>query len=646
MEKYQNNMNNFPLEDPDKIDKDTNKNTLNNYITFSSKKNGPMYIGPGAQANLLKNLMDVLDLLAKSKKQFDFIKNGLRFKTFEKYIKYFTTNDIKTKLKLIKSLFKTLYNEKNPPELKGVLPADMVLILNSRTLNEICDYILFSLHCLYSTKSVDTKLISLIEGNMTWRDACAKKIYINSEELSKFERAMNYLETLNCFSCFNLEFTKNLNEEKNIVFENILLFFLFYEALLKSCMKINIDLTMPKLDNFYSTYKTKHSLRIIDIKSLTHDIKENKSIFLKGILVNYLIMKIIGDHFKEREGLLLSLQQYESYIFEIFSLFQNEVLEIKDKEIPNFICNYENCNFLFYSAMYYLSPKTGFKLHLNALDPLLFKNIIYTIFIILSNGEPIQDVEINLFPKENLRNKIDINKIYLNHLLFNNFVKKEVDEELKEINFDFLNHFKYNWKNHDNDDIIETSEEKIYDVLFEDFNTNLFYLLVLVDKNSQTLSETIRINLPQNLLSKKKYVHSVAYFFYNIFTFLFKKRLSINMSQIKLVTNIQIPDAICHFPKIGLTSLKINNIKIKINNISNILDFNLLPYSTTSQISFSNLSYADLNNLISSLKNYASNSQSPTATLKHLKIKFGNTLYNYFNIIDVYFFKNNHIFNI
>jgi hypothetical protein len=252
----------------------------------------------------------------------------------------------------------------------------------------------------------------------------------------------------------------------------------------------------------------------------------------------------------------------------------------------------------------------------------------------LSNGEPIQDVEINLFPKEYLKNNININKIYLNHLYYNGFDKNEICDELKEINFDFLNHNKYNWKNKDSSDIVDTTEDKIYDILFEDFNTNLFYLLVLVDKNSQTLSETIKINLPQILLNKKKYINSVTYFVYNIFNFLFKKRFSINMSQFKLASNIQIPDSICKFPKIGLTNLKINNIKIKIKNISNILDFNLLPYSTCSQISFSNMSYADLNSLITSLKNYISNSESPPPTLKHLKIKFGNTLYNNFNIID------------
>ena len=628
MDIYQNDMNNFPLEDPDKTQ---NSNSLNNYLTFSSKKNGPMFIGPAAQANLLKNLMEVLSILGKSKKQFDFIKYGFKFRTFEKYSKNFPLYDSKTKLKLIKILYKNLYSDKNPPELKGTLPADMILILNLKTLEEICDYILFSLNCLYSNKNVDVKLANLIAGTMTWREACTKKYYSNSAEFSKFEKAMNYLETLNCFSCFNLEFTKHLNKNQNINFDKILLFYLFYEALLKTCMKINIDMTIPKLDLFYSSHETKKKLKSIDESSLKENLNET---YLKGILVNYLIMNVIGDHFKGREGLLLSLQQYESYIYEIFSLLQNEVLELKDKEINNFVCNYENCNLLFYSAMYYLSPKTGFKLHLNVLDPLLFKNIIYTIFIILSNGEPIQDVELNLFPNENLKNNIDINKIYLNHLYYNNFIKKKLNYNLKEIKYDYTNHYEYNWKNHDMNDVIDTSEDKIYDILFEDFNTNLFYLLVLIDKNSQTLSESIKINLPQVLLTKKKYVHSVAYFIYNVFNFLFKKKLSINMSQFKLVTNIEIPDVICRFPKISLSNLKINNIKIKVNNISNILDFNSLPYSTTSQISFSNISYADLSNLIASLKNYISDPKSPPSSLKHLKIKFGNTLYNNFNIID------------
>lgn len=152
--------------------------------------------------------------------------------------------------------------------------------------------------------------------------------------------------------------------------------------------------------------------------------------------------------------------------------------------------------------LYYLSPKTGFKLDLNALDPLLFKNIIYTIFIILSNGEPIQNIEISLFPQDNL-NKNEINKIYLNHLSFKDKKKFKIPNELEEIYYDVNNHKQFNWKNKEDINIISVEEDKVYDVLFEDFNTNLFYLLVLIDKNSQTLSESIKINLPQNLLTKK-----------------------------------------------------------------------------------------------------------------------------------------------
>ena len=105
-------------------------------------------------------------------------------------------------MKLFKALYKALYNEKNQPELIGVLPDDMILVIYLKTLNEICDYILFSLYFLYNSKNSDTKLLSLIERKMQWREACTKKI-LTIEELNKFEKTMNYLETLNCFSCFN-----------------------------------------------------------------------------------------------------------------------------------------------------------------------------------------------------------------------------------------------------------------------------------------------------------------------------------------------------------------------------------------------------------------------------------------------------------
>ena len=71
--------------------------------------------------------------------------------------------------------------------------------------------------------------------------------------------------------------------------ENILLFFLFYEALLKTCLKINIDMTMPKLDQYYSCYKMKYNLKLVDVKSVLQNINQT---FLKGILVNYLMLML------------------------------------------------------------------------------------------------------------------------------------------------------------------------------------------------------------------------------------------------------------------------------------------------------------------------------------------------------------------
>jgi hypothetical protein len=627
MENTRGSIYNYPIIEPFNCSKEQQaQNVMNGYLTFATNKNGPMYIGPAAQAHLLKELMEFLEVIKQSKKQFDIISKSLKFKSFEKYTKYFATNETNKKVKLIKVLYKALYNEKNPPQLTGVLPENMILIINLKTLNEICDYLLFSLYCLYNSKNSEQKLTSLLQGQMSWRDACMKKKFINSDEYNKYEKAMGYLDTLCCFSCFNLEITKNLSDEQNIVLENVLLFYIFYEALLKNCLKINIDMTIPKLDVFYSSLKVKKELYSMDEKSVIPRIND---IYLKGILVNYLLMKRIGEHFEKKDGLLLTYQQYDSYIIELFSLFQKEVLDIKDKEF-SFECNLKNSNLLFYNVLYYLSPKTGFILELNALDPLLFKNIIYAIFIILSNGEPIQNVEISLFPKENLDYTIDIHKIYLNYVSYNNILKKrDIPNELQEIYYNFDSHDKFNWKNKD-DLKLDVSENKIYDILFEDFNINLFYLLVLIDKNSQTLSEAIKINLPQCLLSKKKYVYATAYFIFNIFNFLYKKCLSINMSQFKLSSNIELPDSLCRFTKVCLRNLKINNLKLKVYNISYILDLNSLPYSTCSLLSLSNISYDDLVGLVDALRKKI----GEETILKHLKLKFHYSLFINFNLID------------
>ena len=71
-------------------------------------------------------------------------------------------------------------------------------------------------------------------------------------------------------------------------------------------------------------------------------------------------------------------------------------------------------------------------------------------------------------------------------------------------------------------------------------------------------------------------------------------------------------------------------MKLKIYNISNILDLNSLPYTSCSLLSLSNISYDDLNGLIEALRK----KMEEETILKHLKLKFGYSLYINFNIID------------
>ena len=623
-EKIEINENNDNIEE-DKSNKNIQNQDLDNsYISFSPENNNYIFLDPGVQAGLINYLMETLDFINKVNSLYNPLTKGIKFKSLEKYNKYLSQgNEQKNKLKLIKNLYKVLYNEKNPPELNGTLPEDLILVINLKNLYEICDYIAFSLNCIYKTKNSDTKIMKLIQGEMSWKDACTKTNFKNNDEVIKLDKCVSFLDTINCFNCFNLELTKDLNENQDVYFEKILLFYLFYEALLQNCLKISIDMSMEALDKYYNTNKMKEKIYTINDENV---IKEINPIYLKGLLANYIIIRGIGEYFSNKEGLLLTYKQNESYILEIYSLLGKEIDD--SKFLYNYY-NYENCNYIYYNILYSLSPKTYFSLNLNALDPLTFKNSLYTIFLILNNGEPIQNIDINLFPREYAEKKINIHKIYFDYIYYTDMKNNNL-KNLLEIKYNFDNHKEYNWKGEDNADVIAVNEDKIYDLLFEEFRMNLFYLFVLIDKNSLTLKESINLNLPQCLLSKKKYVYSTASFIYNILNFLYKKNLSINMSQFKLVSNIQIPESLCKFKILSLKNIKINKLSLKIDNISFILDLNDLPYNTCNFLCLSNISNEDLIKLINALRAKI----NEETILNHLEIKFNYSLNNNFNFID------------
>ena len=605
-------------------------NNITNNLIFTSETNNIINLDHEIQASFLKYLMENIVLIKQSFSIYKKITEEMKFKSFEKYLKYFDINantkklELKNKkrVNLIKLLYKNLYNEKKTIKLNNNLPDNMIMDINMQTIYETSENILIALNSLFAAKNCDEKLIKLINGKLNWKEACIKSKY-KDYEFNKFEKTMKYLETLSCFSCFNLQILKDINEEQNIQIEYILLFYIFLEPIFKDAIKININISMPNLDkNYIENYIIKKNLYQMDIKL----IKTQKT-FLDGFLVNFILLEKICNHFKDRENPILTYEQYDSYIIEIGNLFRNELIIPISENIKEV-----NYNLLYYDTLFSLKAKTGFKVRLNALDSLLFQNIIFSIFIILSTGESIQEIEIILFPEDCENNKINYRKLLLNCLYYKERSNKDIPVEYRENFLDFSFNKKFNWKNQYKNSIISVSEDKILDLLFEDFNKNLVYLVVALEKNYLTLKEKIIINLPSELIIKKKFVYSVAQFIYNVFNILYRKCLSINMSELKLATNIIIPENLSKFEKICLRDLQINNIKLKINKISYILDLSSLPFNSVDLISLSNISDMDLTYLISALRNI----KNTQTKIKHLKLKFGYSLYNnnIFSLID------------
>ena len=605
-------------------------NNINNNLFFTTETNSITNLEPGIQASFLKDLMDYLSLIKQSFSLYGKITEEMKFKSFEKYVKFFDINTNtkkeefknKKRVNLIKLLYKNLYNDKKMIKLDNNLPENMVMDINIQTIYDISENILIALNSLFGAKNCDEKLIKLINGKLSWREACTKSKYKDSE-LYKFEKTMKYLETLSCFSCFNLEVLKDIKKEQNILMDYALLFYIFLEPIFKDAIKININVLMSNLDkNYIENFTIKENLYKMEPQLI-----KTKKVFLDGLLVNFLLLEKICNHFKDRVSPILTYEQYDSYIIEIGNLFQNELM------IPISENNKEfNFNVLYYDTIFSLNAKTGFKVRFNALDSLLFQNIIFSFFLILSTGESIQEIEISLFPEDYENSKINSRKLLLNYLYYKRLNEKDISVEYRENFLDFAYNKKFNWKNKNKNSLVSVNEDKIFDILFEEFNKNLIYLIITLEKNYLTLKEKIIINLPNELILNKKFVYSVAYFIFNIFNVLCRKCLQINMSEFKLATNIVIPENLSKFEKICLRNLHINNLKLKINNLSEILDLSSLPYNLVDLISLSNISDMDLTYLINALR-----SKKNTQTkIKHLKLKFGYSLYNnnVFSLID------------
>ena len=471
-----------------------------------------------------------------------------------------------------------------------------------------------------------------------------KDISISKQQISKVLAELDsmkviriclYKENEDIYS--NNENKKTINKNiKNLAFKMdskiILLFSLFYKAFFKSIIGAIIDLNIPPIDNFFTTninpylineehilylgnyYKDIIICNLILIKSLPNftylsniNIKmyDSYQLELHNVLTNILVNSDIDDlsldKVKKRSK---TLSQHAT---DVKNRHNTEFLE--DKEIlfsPKF-----NNNYLYIQHLLASSQTNIYDLCIdfNSLDPLLFNSVNY----LLAKFNKLAKLNLILFP----HNKINKRKIYLNNIFYKKFYN--IDDEYYSMD-DKKIYYQYIDQNENsiiaNNYILK--DEKLLNELFYSFNMNLRTLSIILEKQINEILE-LKINFGTynnksiSLFNYDNYNCSIVCFIFDLFK-AFQTQIDkckINSLEILyedfldeksfIVETIKrkIPSCRNGF---NLNNLKLNYINFSISNISLFLPFEHFPLSSLTELIISNLTYNDLNNLVSAFK--------------------------------------------
>ena len=474
-----------------------------------------------------------------------------------------------------------------------------------------------------------------------------KDISISKQQISKVLAELDsikviriclYKENEDIYS--NNENKKSINKNmKNLAFKMdskiILLFSLFYKAFFKSIIGAIIDLNIPPIDNFFTTninpylineehilylgnyYKDIIICNLILIKSLQNftylsniNIKMYDSYQLElhnvltNILVNLDIDDLSLDKVKKRSKTL------SQHVTDVKNRHNTEFLE--DKEIlfsPKF-----NNNYLYIQHLLAASQTNIYDLCIdfNSLDPLLFNSVNY----LLAKFNKLAKLNLILFP----HNKINKRKIYLNNIFYNKF--SNIDDEYSNLYSMDDKKIYYQYIDQNENSIITNNyilkDEKLLNELFYSFNMNLRTLSIILEKQINEILE-LKINFGTynnksiSLFNYDNYNCSIVCFIFDLFK-AFQTQIDkckINSLEILyedfldeksfIVETIKrkIPSCRNGF---NLNNLKLNYINFSISNISLFLPFEHFPSSSLTELIISNLTYNDLNNLVSAFK--------------------------------------------
>ena len=545
-------------------------------------------------------------------KQENFNQIREKYSNINQYFKY-SSNDLNKNIPLIiKNLFEKLKNQnislKNQTKfLSSIDSSGTSIKLSHDIIEDITNMLMTLLSSFMNTRNYQKKLIELLEGN-------TKLIELMSKN---YENEIKMIESLD--SIKEIKFFIADDVQINIDIDKIYLFYLFYKILFPSVLIININLNISKLNQKYSTkdsgLKAVYSMDVNEIKNISSE-------YINCFMANYLLIKTICENCSSVQ---FTYSQIDDYIIEIDDLFNKFGINFQNKY---------DLNLMFYNSFFNIPKLLKFTININSLDNLLFKNFLVLFFSFLSKKTMvIEELEINLFPKEIHSYGINFRKILLNKIFFENLVQKDFDDyKDNSINWKYERVFRLNSKK-ENKPLISIRDDKILDLLYDDFSNNLLILILLLEKNVKNNKMKISLIMPKFLLDKKNYSSAIYFFLHNLFKILEKKAGLIKLNLLKLESNILVPEIVPN--NIDLHKCLIQNIEIKIGNISKIIDLNLLPYQSLESIKLSNVFYEDIRDLSNGINKI--NEKKEDKKLKLLKIKLNYQTYIDYDIINKLF---------
>ena len=470
-----------------------------------------------------------------------------------------------------------------------------------------------------------------------------KDAIISKQQLSKLFMELDSIKIVNvCLYKENDDlFPNSKNENKKDIYEDyemdkkvVFYFSIFFSAIFKSVIGVIIDLNIKPIDDYFESNSNPYLINEDNILNLGDNYKD---IFI----CNLLLIKIVPNF---SHLTTLKLKMHDSYQIEFHSVLSDMFADLKINDIDSFKFKRRsktttqriNINLLRHNSnnientKYFYSPKFNnnylfaqhilssfktniykFYLDFNSLDPLLFTSVNY----LLANFKKIEILKLTLFP----HNKINKRKTYINNHFYNHFSNNEEHNSTLYSTEDKEIYYPYIEQPENNSEInYILKDEKIFNELFYSFNTNLLDLSIILEKQIVELL-TLKIdfgtynNKSISLYNYDNYNCSIVCFIFNLFKAL---QTNINQSKINYLEILYedfldeksfivetIKRKITSYKNgFKLNDLNLSNINFNISNISLFLPFENFPSVGLTELILGNLTFNDLNNLVSAFK--------------------------------------------